>query len=384
MLVGSLGAASAANLLQPTTGAGQVPSASQVQPRPSIDQQTTGFGTLPEGSVTVSTVETTEAVKRLPNAVEISSKEAALLITEPSDVLVKKEEIPNQFFAFQATVLPDKTPALLVPNDVEPLIDTSDDLPDVLLSVNLKSFHLAKSEKVDKDTRATLRISLNKENDVERANRFDTLFWTVTTGLNLFNSELGKKFDKLDSKSYETDFMKALSNRPIEIPGGVGSIKLEIIKHKEPAWWHKVFTFLGGDNGRKITSALGFPAITTEAFNFIDKVATSFESKDSEKLFASRSLKFAFSKQARAVITDNVPVKASSLNKGIWVLARGRDLKALANAKAYYDDMLGILVPDGVTQGDVLTGNYVDPFQEVTYAVLKAGMKAAKIETTIS
>src|SRR5688572_9439509 len=119
MLAGSLAVASASNLLQPTTCLGQVPPKPQLPPNPAIDQQTTSFGSLPEGSVTVSTVGTTEAVKRLSNAVEISSKEAALLITEASAESVKKHEIPNQFFAFQATLSADKTPTLLVPNDVE-------------------------------------------------------------------------------------------------------------------------------------------------------------------------------------------------------------------------------------------------------------------------
>ena len=345
----------------------------------SVEEMTVGFGLSPKGSVTVATVKATDAVKKLPNMVPISASRAILISTNPDVPPVAKEEIPNQFFAFQAAFL-DGSPTVLTPNDVEPSIQTGETAPDVLLDVSLASFHLSESDGVNKDARAQLRLTINNEADTERARKFDIVYWAITTGLYLFDDQLKTRIPKLNSSDLKADFRKALGNRSIELPGGIGSIKFEVIRHKEPPWWRKIFTF-GSEGGKALTAVLGFPALTADVLEFVDKVANSFERTDSEVLFTSRPLKFAFSKQARDVLTANgtLPVKAGVLNPGIWLLARGRDLDTLTNAKASYFETHGLLVPSGVSENDLVHNRYEDPFKDVTYAVLKATIRPHKI-----
>ena len=223
----------------------------------SVEEMTVGFGLSPKGSVTVATVKATDAVKKLPNMVPISASRAILISTNPDVPPVAKEEIPNQFFAFQAAFL-DGSPTVLTPNDVEPSIQTGETAPDVLLDVSLASFHLSESDGVNKDARAQLRLTINNEADTERARKFDIVYWAITTGLYLFDDQLKTRIPKLNSSDLKADFRKALGNRSIELPGGIGSIKFEVIRHKEPPWWRKIFTF-GSEGGKALTAVLGFP-----------------------------------------------------------------------------------------------------------------------------
>lgn len=367
---------------RPTPAPRIEPAPTRVEPHPTavrVEDSMVGFGLSPKGSVTVATVKTTSAVKKLPNAVPISPSRKIFMSTKHNVTPVAKEEISNHFFAFQ-TALVDGLPTVLLPNDVDPKIKTDEAAPDVLLDVSLDAFHLSESEAVNKDTRATLRLTINNEDDTERARKFDIVYWALTTGLNLFDDQLKTRIPKLNSSDLKADFKKALANRSIELPGGIGSIRFEVIRHKEPPWWRKLFKF-GSEGGKALTAVLGFPALTAEVLDIIDGIPQFQEADAPQILFKSRSLKFAFSKQARDALTEDGLVKVGVLNPGIWLLARGRDFDTLRNAKAYYFQTYGLLVPAAVTEKEVVNGEYEDLFKDVTYAVLKAKIRPYKICT---
>lgn len=283
--------------------------------------------------------------------------------------------LADQFIAFQATSV-NGTSQILESSSVEPALDTPAEKPDVIMDVSMQAFHVGESEPVEKDTRATLRLTVNKDADSTGGRGLDTLFWTITSGLKLYDD---LKKARAESKDLQSDYRSAFANRYIEIPGALGDIRFEVIKHKEPAWWQKVFKFAESDAGRALTAAIGFPAVTQQVVRFVDEVTSRFDDRNAELLFASQPLKFAFSKQARANYVGSSPIKIGSLNQGLWVLARGRDLATLADAKAYFYPTYGRLIPANKTPQDFLSPSYVDPFREVTYAVFRVQMQATKL-----
>jgi len=338
---------------------------------------TVEFGSTPSDVITTQSVE-----GKVPY--ELRAHPGALVKTDGGVVLVSTPgaakpmthvDLANQFFAFQAELV-NGSPVLLETSDVEPMVGTPDATPDVVLDMSLQAFHLGESEPVDRETRATLRLTLNKDDDSTRARNLETLYWGITTALRLYDDETGKK---TESKELKTDYRKALGNKNIEIPGALADVKLEVIKHKEPRWWRNVFSFLGSNGAKTLTAALGFPAVTQQVIKFVDEAASRLEGTNPEVLFASRSMKLAFSKEARASYVGNGPIKIGCLNPGTWVLARGRDFQTLANAQALFYATYGKLVPAKVPITDTLVPGYVDPFNDVTYAVLRVQMKPQKL-----
>jgi hypothetical protein len=111
----------------------------------------------------------------------------------------------------------------------------------------------------------------------------------------------------------------------------------------------------------------------------VDEAASRFENTKAQTLMASQKLLFAFSQQARDAYVAGGPVKIGVLNKGRWILARGRDYAALSDAKASYYATYGKLVPAGVTPEQLISGKYDDPFANISYAILNANTTATKI-----
>jgi hypothetical protein len=68
------------------------------------------------------------------------------------------------------------------------------------------------------------------------------------------------------------------------------------------------------------------------------------------------------------------------INPGFCILARGRDFHTIADANAYYYPHYGMLVPSDVDPGDVVSGNYHDPFKDITYVVFKVNMAPTRLE----
>ena len=71
------------------------------------------------------------------------------------------------------------------------------------------------------------------------------------------------KNDKTESKDLKSDFSQALSRRPVEIPGGLGKVTFNVIKHKEPPWWKQIFKFLESGTAKELVSTFGLPGVNS-------------------------------------------------------------------------------------------------------------------------
>ncbi|MFK7935284.1 MAG: hypothetical protein AB8G22_17355 [Saprospiraceae bacterium] len=289
-------------------------------------------------------------------------------------------ELANQFIVFQlSNQLEGST--ILESSEVEPMISTTAEKSDVLVQLEMLSFHIAHNEPVDRNSRATMRIIIGKDEN-SRDKYFDTAFWTVSAGLKLYDA-IQKKTP--EAKDFKTDLSKAFGKRPIEIPGGLASLSFDVIKHREPKWWQRIFQFIQSDTGKTLTSVVGFPAITHTAINMLDELLNRLDGSEPEVLFSSRPLTLALTDLAKLDYTAGNPrIKVGTLNPGFCVLARGKDFHTIANASAYYYPAYGKLVPDTVSPGDLVSGNYEDPFKNITYAVFKVGMQTTKLDPSFN
>jgi len=289
-------------------------------------------------------------------------------------------DLSKQFIVFQLSSQSDG-PSIVESSKVEPGIDGSTDEPDVLVALEMLSFHIGESENVEPDTRATMRINVGKDQS-STDKRFDTLFWSIAAGLKLYNQT---KHTRAESKEFKADFRRAFGNRPVEIPGGLGRLSFEVIKHKEPPWWKRIFGFLQSDTAQSLVSVLGFPAITNQAIDVLDELLNRLSDSEPEPLFKSLPMRLALSKYARDSFTGGSSrVKIGVLRQGFCVMARGGDFETLSNADVVYYPTYGKLVPQEVSDAGLITGKYNDPLQDVTYAVFRVGMKHTKLDPTFN
>ncbi|MEZ4927550.1 MAG: hypothetical protein R3A50_14820 [Saprospiraceae bacterium] len=285
------------------------------------------------------------------------------------------DELANQFIIFQLNNT-ETGGTVLETSTVNPTLDGGDDAPDVQMSVEMIAFHIGKDEGIPEGTRATMRLVIGKDEN-SRDKFFDTAFWTIAAGLRLYDQSKGKA---ADSKDLKADFTKAFGKRPIEIPGGLARMTFEVVKHKEPQWWQRVFGFLQSGTGQALTSVIGFPAITQTAIGLVDELLNKLNEDLTGVLFKSRPLTLALSKMAKDDFSGGNPrVKVGSLSPGFCVIARGRDYGLLSNADAYFYTAYGKLVPSSVTEEQLLNDDYDDPFENCTYGIFKIGMRGTKL-----
>lgn len=287
-----------------------------------------------------------------------------------------KINLNEQFVVFQ---LNEKTggPTILEASQVEPKIEGSVQEPDVLSVLEMLSFHVGRNEGIEPGTCASLRVNLGK--DESSTNKgIDTVFWALAAGLRLYDEGNGKRSE---TKDLRADFHKAFGNRPVEIPGGLGLLSFEVVKHVEPPWWRKVLGFGTSNTAQRLVSVLGFPAVTTQAIGLIDELFERLSDSKPKVLFRSMPMRLALSKWARDQFTGgNQRIRMGVLNPGFCVLARGRDYSAIANKNAIYYPQYTKLAPGDVDPADVPSGRYDDPFQHITYAIFRFGMRATKID----
>jgi hypothetical protein len=301
-----------------------------------------------------------------------------LSVGEDEPVRLDKGVSPEQFQIFQLNTDPTG-PTILDSTAVDPLL-AGDKNPDVLMHVELSSFHLGDDVSLDPNTRATLRMNIGKD-ESSTDKRFEAVFWSIAAGLNLYDQQ--KKM-RPESKDLNADFSKALANRPIEIPGGLARITFDIVKHQEPPWWKRIFAFAQSDTGTALVSALGFPAITTQAIRLIDKLITAFDGAP-EVLFKGAPLRLALTKQARLDFTGgNTRVRLGAVNRGFCVFVRGKDFNTVAKSNALYYPTIRKLVPADVAPGNVNSGDYKDPLANVTYAIFRLGTRETRLDPTFS
>ena len=138
----------------------------------------------------------------------------------------------KQFYLYQLGG--DKTP-LIDPHNTEPTLDGSDKEPDTLVSVELESFNFSRSLNVDSDTQATLRLDIGKD-DQARSN-LDLLLWSVSSAI-----DLAQQFKKgKTAKPADLNFKSAsvFKSGPAQIPGSLGKITIEVVKHDKPRFGMK-------------------------------------------------------------------------------------------------------------------------------------------------
>ncbi|WP_353778484.1 hypothetical protein [Winogradskyella sp. 3972H.M.0a.05] len=306
----------------------------------------------------------------------LSQDRGAVNFAMSGDRSLNENDLSNQFIAFQLSNKKDG-PAILESSEVTSSIKGSTEEPDVLMNLEMQSFHIGKDVDVDKNTRATMRINIGKdENSTDKY--FDTAFWSIAAGLDLYNKAKQKPADPKDLKA---DFKQAFGNRPIEIPGGLSKMTFEVVKHREPKWWQRIFKFLQSDTGKSLTSTLGFPAITNNAISLLDELLNKLDRSEPDILFKSRPLRLALSEKAKLDYTGGSErIKIGSLTPGFCVLARGKDFNTFINSDAYYYPTYGKLVPSNVSNADLVRGNYDDPFENVTYSIFRIGMKSHKLD----
>ena len=289
-------------------------------------------------------------------------------------------DLSNQFINFQLSNDLEKPP-IQESSQVEPVLSGSEEQPDVLVNLEMLSFHIGANEDIDKNSRATIRINIGKDEN-SRDKYFDTAFWSIAAGLNLYNQAKNKTAEPKELKS---DFKQAFGNRPIEIPGGLSKMTFEVVKHREPRWWQKIFKFLQSDTGKSLISTVGFPAISSSAINMLDELMNKLDKSEPEILFKSLPLRLALSQQAKDDFTAGNPrIKMGSLNPGFTVLARGKDFETIVNSDAYFYPSYGKLVPSNVSEAQLLSGKYDDPFKDVTYSIFRVGMKETKLDPSFN
>ena len=293
---------------------------------------------------------------------------------------LREPDLKDQFIVFQFSSKLEGQP-ILESSQVVPTLDGSEQEPDVLVNLELQSFSIGMGENIDADSRATMRMNIGKDEN-SRDKYFDTVFWSIAAGLDLYDRAKNKRSE---GKEFKSDFRKAFANRPIEIPGGLSKLSFEVVKHKEPPWYKRIFRSLTSDTGSSLIAILGFPAIATQAIHMLDELMNRLDDSVPEVLFKSLPMRLALTQQAKNDYTGgNERIRIGCLNPGFCILARGRDFSTLISSDAIYYPSYGKLVPMSISQADLMSGNYDDPFEDVTYAIFRVGMKKTKLDPTFN
>jgi hypothetical protein len=289
---------------------------------------------------------------------------------------LSRDDLSDQFLVYQIN-REDTGPAILDATEVNARLTGSEDPPDVLARLNLISFHVGTADKIDPGTRATMRITFGKAPASRASQALDTAFWAVAAGMKLFAE--GKA---AQDKQLASDLNRAFANRPVEIAGGLGLLSFEVVKHEEPKWWQKLFTFLGSGTGKALTSALGFPGVTQPALALVDELLGRLSEEKHEVLFQSAPMRLALSQRAHDEFTGGSKrIKLGSLDDGHCLLARGRDRAALLEANPIFLPTLGVLAPAAMDSTHaVAVTSKANPLHALTYAVFRIQTKSAQLD----
>jgi hypothetical protein len=305
-------------------------------------------------------------------ASKVMNKAAFELNTRGGD---RQEDLSNQFLVFQLT-----DQGVEEPTTVQPKSEGSSDNPDMLVGISLEAFQVPAADGAA--PAATLRFTMGKS-PASSDRIFDTAFWCVATGLQLWDQAHGKA----PAKDLNSDFQKAFGKRPIEIPGGLAVMSLEVVRHKPQEWWQKIFTFLESSAGKALVSTIGFPAVASSAISAIDELLNRVIGGDAQVLFKSRPLTLALSKYAADTYTGgNSSIAVGVLNQGWVLLARGGDYKRITDRakQIKFYPTLGIIAPSDVKIVDLISDPKANVFSDLTYGILRVGMKPTKLDPTFN
>jgi len=277
----------------------------------------------------------------------------------------------NQFILLQ---LSDGEQRILNTTQVVPKLQGSDEKPDINMKLDFEGFRIGSNEDIEPDTKATLQLQIGQEHS---AGELDKLFYCINGGLDLYNKITGKPSESKDFKKSTAD---ALGKKPISLPEGAGEITLSVVKHEEPKWWQKIFSFAQSDTGQDLISLIGFPGVTKTAVNCLSGMLDKLFDDEPDILFQSRPVKLAFTQSAKDDLSSGLATNlVSCLNEGIWVMARKEDYKTIIDSKPKYFIGYGILAPDEMNEIEALDDKS-NPFSKITYAIIKAKMKEVDLK----
>lgn len=281
----------------------------------------------------------------------------------------------NQFILLQLTG-GDKR--VLNTTEVVPTLKGDSDKPDINMALDFESFKIGSNENIEKDTKVTLQLKVGQE---QKITGLDKLFYCINAGLDLYD-EVKKK--KAEAKDFKKSTGEALAHKPISLPAGAGLISLNVVKHEEPTWWQRVFSFAKSDKGRDLLSLIGFPGITETAVNCLSGMLDNLFDRAPEVLFQSIPIKVALSQNAKNELGGDLSTNyVSCLNPGFWVMARKSDYDVIVKSKPIYYGGYGILAPDGMSEIDALKDSNNNPFSKLTYAVIRARMKEVDLKQNV-
>ncbi|MGD0192620.1 MAG: hypothetical protein ABSD74_17925 [Rhizomicrobium sp.] len=275
----------------------------------------------------------------------------------------------EQFMLFRVG---DEKEALIDLTKVDPTIVGSDEKPDIDAAVNLLAFHFDENvtSNISDKMRATLRFDLGK--DEASTSPLEPLFWSIAAGLDLYEHAT-KGSNAAEPKKMNDNFANTFKRRPIEIPGGLGQLRFEVIVHEEPKWWQQILHFGQSETAKRLVSSLGFPGIALDAMRLIDEMVSRFTDAAAKPLIKSRPLTLAFSRYARDEYTggDSRTV-IGCVGNGTYVLTRYTDVSVFQKNPPLFLGSTGMLVPKQNWEAEGLNFNYsANPYNKTTYGVVR-------------
>jgi len=275
------------------------------------------------------------------------------------------------------------------PYSIQPEIEGSAETPDIYMKMTMEKFHIDKRIYCDKNSTATFRLVVGPAQN-KISEKVKPIFWVISAGMKLhelFSNNQGDRDQKMDINLDES-----FNGKPIEIPGGVVSIHLDVVKHRHPKWWKNLFNFLKDTVGKTVISAIGFPAVTGEAINIIDNTLNQIDRlKDREYIFSSTRTgilvsltKWGDQKAEWFGATGDFSGSLGSLNPGVWIMIQTKDIPFFTKTPFYFDQVYGGLIPIGTTPLEAKAPDFVNPFDNTTFAVFKVDMVPTNLSVDFS
>jgi len=278
----------------------------------------------------------------------------------------------SDYFIFKITDSTDGDAAIML-SDLEPAFEGGDDAPDVLMEVSLIHFNISNQEDINRRTRATMRLTV--EQGIPLDNNTKPLIWIASAGLKIYDIIKNGKSVAEDGKL--ADFNNAFGNRPIEIPKGQAKLSFDVIKHREPKWWQKVFQFIQQPTGVALTAALGFPGVTQGVVGVVDRLFSDILKSKSTILFESDKIDLTLTKSALGEGSDFEDFAV--MTPGYFLICKGSDLGFFMNTPARYNRAINNLLPVNEKPAEFLAGSKKNPFDAKTFAIFKVGMQETKL-----
>lgn len=279
----------------------------------------------------------------------------------------------DQFVPFQLTA--DPAQRILDLHAATAKLPGSEEKPDVQLRIELVSFQVNEAAAaVAAGAQATLRLDIGQ--DQASTPERDPVFWSIAAGLDIAARAVGGELDARRG----ADFGQAFRRRPIEIAGGLAELRIQLVVHEPPPWWRRIFTFADNAAVRKLVAAVGFPGIALDAVKLLDEAMGRFDEARATPILQSRPLTVALSARAAEEFSGGLDVvRPAVLNEGIHIMLRQADAERVRARPPVYLGGLGRLVPADAWDGQRLTVTANDPYEDLSYLVLRVRSREARI-----